>query len=331
MIRIGINGIGRIGKSVFRAAIDRKNIEIVLINDLCNINSIANYLKYDSVHGTLKKEIKVTDNYLIIDNKKIIIENEKNPQNINWRNANIDIVIESTGLFLNSKLAKMHIHAGARKVIISAPTKDETPMFVMGVNHNEYHKNMHIISNASCTTNCLAPIVKVIHDKFVITEGLMSTVHATTNSQSSLDRISDSNNRLNRSSLMNIIPHSTGAAIALGRIIPNLNNKITGISFRIPTANVSLLDFNFKTKNKTSYEEIKIAIKKASETYLKNIVRYSEENIVSQDILGDKNSSIFDSKAGMSLNECFFKVIAWYDNEVGYANKLLDLAQYIDN
>ncbi|UOF94361.1 MAG: type I glyceraldehyde-3-phosphate dehydrogenase [Bacteroides sp.] len=329
MLKIGINGIGRIGKAVFREIIDnRHDVTIVGINDLYNVEDILYYLKYDSIYGKLNHNISVENNYLLVNNHKIRVTNKKNPQNINWKDVDASVIIESTGMFLTKQLSELHIKSGAKKVIMSAPSKDNTPMFVMGVNHDDYNLKYDIISNASCTTNCIAPIAKVIHDNFIIKEGLMSTVHASTNTQNLLDVLSKKS-RLNRSSLLNIIPHSTGAAIALGKVIPELSNKITGISFRVPIGNVSLLDFNIKTEKSTSYDEIKYKIKDASKSYLHNILSYVEDSIVSQDILKDPRISIFDANAGMQLNKNFFKIIAWYDNEYGYANKLIDLGLYI--
>ena len=327
-IRIGINGFGRIGRLVFRAAIKQDDIIIVGINDLLDVNHLAYLLKYDSVHGNFEGSIKVEQNDLVVDGKKIKISAERDPSAIGWGSMNTDIVAECTGIFTTLEKAKLHIDGGAKKVVISAPSAD-APMFVMGVNHHEVRNDQIIVSNASCTTNCLAPISKVLNDNFGIKEGLMTTVHATTATQFTVDGPSKKDYRGGRSSLLNIIPASTGAAKAVTKVIPSLEGKLTGMAFRVPTANVSVVDLTVSLINSTSYDEIKTVMKKHSETDLKNILGYTDEPVVSQDFIGDTRTSIFDANAGMELNSGFFKVISWYDNECGYSNKLIDLAKHI--
>ena len=328
-IRIGINGFGRIGRLVFRAAIKQDDITIVGINDLLDVNHLAYLLKYDSVHGNFEGSIKVEQNDLVVDGKKIRISAERDPSAIGWGSMNTDIVAECTGIFTTLEKAKLHIDGGAKKVVISAPSAD-APMFVMGVNHHEVRNDQIIVSNASCTTNCLAPISKVLNDNFGIKEGLMTTVHATTATQFTVDGPSKKDYRGGRSSLLNIIPASTGAAKAVTKVIPSLEGKLTGMAFRVPTANVSVVDLTVSLINSTSYDEIKAVMKRHSETDLKNILGYTDEPVVSQDFIGDTRTSIFDANAGMELNSGFFKVISWYDNECGYSNKLIDLAKHIN-
>ena len=328
-IRIGINGFGRIGRLVFRAAIKQDDITIVGINDLLDVNHLAYLLKYDSVHGNFEGSIKVEQNDLVVDGKKIKISAERDPSAIGWGSMNTDIVAECTGIFTTLEKAKLHIDGGAKKVVISAPSAD-APMFVMGVNHHEVRNDQIIVSNASCTTNCLAPISKVLNDNFGIKEGLMTTVHATTATQFTVDGPSKKDYRGGRSSLLNIIPASTGAAKAVTKVIPSLEGKLTGMAFRVPTANVSVVDLTVSLMNSTSYNEIKAVMKKHSETDLKNILGYTDEPVVSQDFIGDVRTSIFDANAGMELNSGFFKIISWYDNECGYSNKLIDLAKHIN-
>ncbi len=328
-IRIGINGFGRIGRLVFRAAIKQDDVNIVGINDLLDVNHLAYLLKYDSVHGNFEGSIKVEQNDLVVDGKKIKISAERDPSVIGWGSLNTDVVAECTGIFTTLEKAKLHIDGGAKKVVVSAPSAD-APMFVMGVNHNEVKDDQLIVSNASCTTNCLAPISKVLNDNFGIKEGLMTTVHATTATQFTVDGPSKKDFRGGRSSLLNIIPASTGAAKAVTKVIPSLEGKLTGMAFRVPTANVSVVDLTVSLINRTSYDEIKAVMKKHSETDLKNILGYTDEPVVSQDFIGDTRTSIFDANAGMELNSGFFKVISWYDNECGYSNKLIDLAKHIN-
>ena len=327
-IRIGINGFGRIGRLVFRAAMKQDDVIIVGINDLLDVNHLAYLLKYDSVHGNYEGTIKVEQNDLVVDGKKIKISAERDPQSIGWGSLNTDVVAECTGIFTTLEKANLHIDGGAKKVVISAPSAD-APMFVMGVNHNEVKSSDLIVSNASCTTNCLAPIAKVLNDNFIIEEGLMTTVHAATATQFTVDGPSKKDFRGGRGSLLNIIPSSTGAAKAVTKVIPSLEGKLTGMAFRIPTANVSVVDLTVRVNKKTSYENIKEVMKNASENELSGILGYCDDLVVSQDFIGDKRTSIFDAKAGMELNPNFFKIISWYDNECGYSNKLLDLSKYI--
>ena len=328
-IRIGINGFGRIGRLVFRAAMKHDDVIIVGINDLLDVNHLAYLLKYDSVHGNYQGTIKVEQNDLVVDGKKIKISAERDPLSIGWGLLNTDVVAECTGIFTTLEKANLHIDGGAKKVVISAPSAD-APMFVMGVNHHEVDKDEIIVSNASCTTNCLAPISKVLNDNFGIKEGLMTTVHATTATQFTVDGPSKKDYRGGRSSLLNIIPASTGAAKAVTKVIPSLEGKLTGMAFRVPTANVSVVDLTVSLMKETSYEEIKTVMKRHSQTDLKNILGYTEEPVVSQDFVGDIRTSIFDANAGMQLNSSFFKIISWYDNECGYSNKLIDLAKHIN-
>ena len=327
-INIGINGFGRIGRLVFRSAINNDDFNIISINDLLDINHLAYLLKYDSVHGTFDGSVEVSEGKLIVNGNTVKITAEKDPNNIDWSGMNVDIVAECTGIFTSIEKASYHLNSGAKKVVISAPSPD-APMFVMGVNHKEAKSNDLIVSNASCTTNCLAPIAKVLDDNFVIKEGLMTTVHAATATQFTVDGPSKKDFRGGRSSLLNIIPSSTGAAKAVTKVIPSLAGKLTGMAFRIPTANVSVVDLTVRVNKETSYEEIKKVMKSASENDLKGILGYCDDLVVSQDFIGDKRTSIFDANAGMELNSKFFKIISWYDNECGYSNKLLDLSKHI--
>lgn len=324
-IKVGINGFGRIGRLVFRAMAERDNIEVVGINDLISAEYMAYMLKYDSVHGAFKGEVSTEGNDLVVNGKKIRVTAEKDPANLKWNEIGAEYIVESTGLFLDKESASKHLQAGAKKVVLSAPSKDDTPMFVMGVNHIELSADTHIFSNASCTTNCLAPVAKVLHDNFGILEGLMTTVHATTATQKTVDGPSVKDWRGGRSALNNIIPSSTGAAKAVGKVIPSLNGKLTGMSFRVPTADVSVVDLTVRLEKETSYEEICSAMEKASKGELKGILGYTEDAVVSQDFVGDKRTSIFDKDAGIMLSPTFVKVVSWYDNEMGYSNKLTDL------
>ena len=327
-IKIGINGFGRIGRLVFRSAIENDDFEVICVNDLLEVEHLAYLLKYDSVHGTFNGSVEIVNGNLIVNGKTITVSSEKNPELIKWGDMSVDVVAECTGLFTTKEKASLHINGGCKKVVISAPSSD-VPMFVMGVNHNNVNRNDLVVSNASCTTNCLAPIAKVLNDNFLIEEGLMTTVHAVTATQFTVDGPSKKDYRGGRSSLLNIIPSSTGAAKAVTKVIPSLEGKLTGMAFRIPTANVSVVDLTVRLKKDTSYEEIKKVMLQASKNELKGILGYCDEPVVSQDFIGDKRTSIFDASAGMELNSNFFKIISWYDNECGYSNKLLDLAKHI--
>lgn len=327
MTKVGINGFGRIGRLAFRAAVNRKDIEIVGINDLVPPDYMAYMLKYDSTHGQFDGTVEVKDGNLIVNGKKIRVTAERDPANLKWAEVGAEIIIESTGLFLTQADAQKHIDAGAKKVVLSAPAKDDTPTFVMGVNHKLLNASHTIVSNASCTTNCLAPIAKVLNDNFGIAEGLMSTVHAVTATQKTVDSPSAKDWRGGRGAYQNIIPSSTGAAKAVALVIPELKGKLTGMSFRVPVADVSVVDLTVKLAKPASYEQIKAAMKAASEGELKGILGYTEDDVVSQDFLGDARTSIFDAKAGIALNDSFVKVVSWYDNEWGYSNKLIDLLQ----
>jgi glyceraldehyde 3-phosphate dehydrogenase len=329
-MKVGINGFGRIGRLVFRAAINNPKVEIVGINDLIDVDYMAYMLKYDSTHGIFKGEISVDGGMLVVNGKKIRVTAEKDPANLKWDEIGAEYVVESTGLFLEKAKAEGHIKAGAKRVIMSAPAKDDTPTFVMGVNHAKYTADMSVVSNASCTTNCLAPVAKVLNDNFVITEGLMTTVHAVTATQKTVDGPSVKDWRGGRGAYQNIIPSSTGAAKAVGLVIPELKGKLTGMSFRVPTPNVSVVDLTCRLEKPASYEDIKAAMKKASEGELKGILGYTEDAVVSNDFLGDARTSIFDADAGISLNPHFVKVVSWYDNEWGYSNKLVDLICHMD-
>ena len=328
MINIGINGFGRIGRNVFRAITNNSKVRVVAINDLISSDYMAYMLKYDSTHGIYPKKIESTEDYLIIDEEKIRVFKEMDPAQIEWGSQDVEVVIESTGLFTQKEKAALHLKRGAKKVIISAPSPD-APMFVMGVNHQEYKPEIQVISNASCTTNCLAPLAKIINDNFGILEGLMTTVHAVTATQKTVDGPSKKDWRGGRGSLQNIIPSSTGAAKAVGKVIPALNGKLTGMSFRIPVANVSVVDLTVRIKDSASYDEIKSIIKKTSENELKGILAYTEDKLVSSDFLQNTNSSIFDADAGITLNDNFHKLVTWYDNEWGYSHRLVDLAEHI--
>lgn len=329
-IKVGINGFGRIGRLAFRAAMQRKDIEIVGINDLIDVEYMSYMLRYDTVHGKFNGTVEVKDGKLVVNGKAIRVTAEKDPSNLKWNEVGAEYVIESTGLFLDKAKAEAHIKAGAKRVIISAPSKDDTPMFVYGVNHKTYTKDMTIISNASCTTNCLAPITKVLHDNFGVVEGLMTTVHATTATQKTVDGVSAKDWRGGRAASGNIIPSSTGAAKAVTKVIPALKGKLTGMAFRVPTLNVSVVDLTCRLEKSTDYEAIKAAMKAASEGEMKGILGYTEDDVVSSDFIGDSRTSIFDAKAGIMLNPNFVKVISWYDNEWGYSCKLLDMIAYMD-
>ena len=329
-IKVGINGFGRIGRLVFRVAQTRDDIVVVGINDLIDVDYMAYMLKYDTVHGKFNGTVEVKDGKLVVNGNAIRVTAEKDPANLKWNEVGAEYVVESTGLFLTKEKAQAHITAGAKKVIMSAPSKDDTPMFVYGVNQNKY-KGETIISNASCTTNCLAPIVKVLNDNFGIIEGLMTTVHATTATQKTVDGPSMKDWRGGRAAAANIIPSSTGAAKAVGKVIPEMNGKLTGMSFRVPTVDVSVVDLTCRLEKACTYEDIKAAMKKASEGELKGILGYTEDKVVSSDFLTDPRTSIFDADGGIQLNEHFVKVISWYDNEWGYSNKLLEMLVYTAN
>ena len=329
-IKVGINGFGRIGRLAFRASIQRNDIEVVGINDLIDVEYMAYMLRYDTIHGGFKGTVEVRDGKLVVNGHAIRVTSEKDPANLKWNEIGADYVIESTGLFLSRDKAEGHLKAGAKRIIMSAPSKDDTPMFVYGVNHKTYKKEMDMISNASCTTNCLAPVTKVLHDNFGIAEGLMTTVHSTTATQKTVDGPSAKDWRGGRAAAGNIIPSSTGAAKAVTKVIPELKGKLTGMSFRVPTLNVSVVDLTCRLEKATDYDAIKAAMKKASETDLKGILGYTEDEVVSSDFIGDPRTSVFDAKAGIMLNANFVKVIAWYDNEWGYSCKLLDMIAYMD-
>ena len=327
-MKIGINGFGRIGRLACRVAAERNDIEIVGINDLMDVDYIAYLLNYDSTHGLFKGEVEVVNGQLVINGKTVRVTAERDPEQLKWGELGTDVVLECTGLFLTQADAQKHITAGAKKVVISAPAKDDTPTFVMGVNHKSLRADQKIISNASCTTNCLAPIAKVLNDEFGILEGLMSTIHAVTATQKTVDGPSAKDWRGGRGAYQNIIPSSTGAAKAVALVIPELKGKLTGMSFRVPVADVSVVDLTVRLAKPASYDTIKAAMKAAANGELKGILGYTEDEVVSQDFLGDARTSIFDAKAGISLNDNFVKVVSWYDNEWGYSNKLVDLAQY---
>jgi glyceraldehyde 3-phosphate dehydrogenase len=328
-MKIGINGFGRIGRLAFRAASLRNDIEVVGINDLVEPDYMAYMLRYDSTHGKFEGTIEVKDGNLVVNGKTIRVTAEKDPANLKWDEVGAEVVIESTGLFLTQDTAGKHIQAGAKKVVMSAPAKDDTPTFVMGVNHKELRADQNIVSNASCTTNCLAPIAKVLNDKFGILEGLMSTIHAVTATQKTVDGPSAKDWRGGRGAYQNIIPSSTGAAKAVALVIPALKGKLTGMAFRVPVADVSVVDLTVKLEKSASYEDIKTAMKEASEGELKGILGYTEDEVVSADFIGETRTSVFDAKAGIALNDNFVKVVSWYDNEWGYSNKIIDLVQLI--
>lgn len=328
MIKIGINGFGRIGRLVLRIAEQRNDIQVVAVNDLLDVNHLAYLLKYDSVHGRFNGEVSANEGNLVVNEKSIRVTAERNPENLKWNEAGADIIIECTGFFTLRDDAYKHIKAGAKKVVISAPSKD-APMFVMGVNHQNAKQEDIIVSNASCTTNCLAPLAKIIHDAFGIVEGLMTTVHATTASQLTVDGPSRKDFRAGRSALLNIIPASTGAAKAVTKVIPDLKGKLTGMAFRVPTADVSVVDLTVRTEKGASFEEIKTVIKNAANGAYKGLVAYTDEAVVSQDFVSDEHICTFDAEASIALNDNFFKLVAWYDNEYGYSSKLVDLSEYI--
>ena len=324
-IKVGINGFGRIGRLVFRAAMTRNDIEVVGINDLIDVDYMVYMLKYDTMHGRFNGTVEAKDGKLIVNGQAIRVTAEKDPANLKWNEVGAEYVVESTGLFLTKEKAQAHIEAGAKYVVMSAPSKDDTPMFVCGVNDKTYVKGTQFVSNASCTTNCLAPIAKVLHDKFGIVEGLMTTVHSTTATQKTVDGPSMKDWRGGRAASGNIIPSSTGAAKAVGKVIPELNGKLTGMSMRVPTLDVSVVDLTVNLAKAATYDEICAAMKEASEGELKGILGYTEDAVVSSDFLGDVRTSIFDAKAGIQLTPTFVKVVSWYDNEIGYSNKVLDL------
>ena len=330
-VKVGINGFGRIGKLVFQAALEKGEVDVVAINDpFITADYMAYMVKFDTIHGRFNGEVKAEDNKLIVNGKTINVYNEMDPHNIPWGTEGVEYVLECSGVFTTLEKAQAHIDAGAKKVIISAPSKD-APMFVMGVNNDKYDPSMTIISNASCTTNCLAPLAKVINDNFGIKEGLMTTVHSTTATQKTVDGASKKDWRGGRAAAANIIQSSTGAAKAVGKVIPELNGKLTGMAFRVPTIDVSVVDLTCNLEKTATYEEICQAVKKASENELKGILEYVDEDVVSSDFIHDPHTSIFDSKAGIQLTDNFVKLVAWYDNEWGYSNKLVDLAIYISN
>jgi glyceraldehyde 3-phosphate dehydrogenase len=327
-VKLGINGFGRIGRIVFRETYNRDNVEVVAINDLLDVDHLAYLLKYDSVHGRFNGTVEIENGHLVVNGKTIRVTAERDPLNLAWDAVDTDVVAECTGIFTTLEKADLHIQGGAKKVIISAPSAD-APMFVMGVNHEKATAADKIVSNASCTTNCLAPLAKVINDHFGIVEGLMTTIHATTATQLTVDGPSRKDFRGGRAALLNIIPASTGAAKAVGKVIPELNGKLTGMSMRVPTADVSVVDLTVKVAKETSYEEIMQVLKTTSETTMKGILGFTEDDVVSQDFISDKRTSIVDAKAGIGLNSTFFKIVSWYDNEYGYSSKLVDLAVHI--
>ena len=329
-LKLGINGFGRIGRIVFRATVKRDDVDVVAINDLLDVEHLAYLLKYDSVHGNFDGTVEVKDGHLVVDGKTVRVTAERDPKNLKWDEVGATVVADCTGIFTTLETANYHIIAGAKKVVISAPSKD-APMFVMGVNDNELTSDHNIVSNASCTTNCLAPMAKIVDDNFGLEEALMTTIHASTATQLTVDGPSKKNYRMGRSAILNIIPSSTGAAVAVGKVIPKLNGKLTGMAFRVPTADVSVVDLTVRTKKETSLEEIKAAFKKASEGSMKGVLGYTEDAVVSQDFVSDDRTSIFDADACIELNSKFFKLISWYDNEFGYSNKLVDLAQKVNS
>jgi glyceraldehyde 3-phosphate dehydrogenase len=329
-IKVGINGFGRIGRLAFRAAMKRDDMEIVGINDLIDLDYIAYMLQYDTVHGRFDGDVAIKGDKLVVNGQEIRVTAEPNPADLKWDQVGAEYVVECTGLFLTKEKVEGHIQAGAKRVVMSAPSKDDTPMFVMGVNHDSYTADMKFVSNASCTTNCLAPVAKVLNDEFGIVEGLMTTVHATTATQKTVDGPSKKDWRGGRAAAGNIIPSSTGAAKAVGKVIPELNGKLTGMAFRVPTLNVSVVDLTVRLDKPASYETVKAAMKSASEGSLKGILGYTEDSVVSSDFMTDERTSIFDAGAGISLNDNFVKVVSWYDNEWGYSNKILDLIAHMD-
>jgi len=327
-IKVGINGFGRIGRIFFRAAIEKGGVEIVGINDLLDAEYMSYMLRYDSTHGNFKGDVKVEGGNLVVNGKTIRCTSERDPANLKWNEVGADYVVESTGIFTTIEKAGLHLQAGAKKVVISAPSAD-APMFVMGVNHNSYTNDMNVVSNASCTTNCLSPIAKVLHDNWGIEEALMTTVHAATATQKTVDGPSMKDWRGGRGAYQNIIPSSTGAAKAVGKVIPELNGKLTGMAFRVPTPDVSVVDLTAKLSKPATYEEIKAAMKKASEGEMKGVLGYTDEAVVSMDFRGDERTSIFDADAGIQLSPQFVKVVSWYDNEYGYSTKVLELIQHM--
>jgi glyceraldehyde 3-phosphate dehydrogenase len=327
MIKIGINGFGRIGRLALRIAVERENVQVVAINDLLDVDYLAYMLKFDSVHGRFNGEVDVKEGKLFVNGKEIRVTSERNPENLKWNEVDAEYIVECTGIFKTLETAQGHITGGAKKVIISAPSAD-APMFVMGVNHTELKASDMIFSNASCTTNCLAPIAKVLHDNFEITDGLMTTIHATTATQKTVDSPSAKDWRSGRSALHNIIPSTTGAAKAVGKVIPSLNGKLTGMAFRVPTMDVSVVDLTVNIAKSATYEEVCSVMKHASENELKGILGYTEELVVSQDFVGETCTSVFDANAGIALTETFIKVVSWYDNEYGYSSKIIDLLEY---
>ena len=329
-IKIGINGFGRIGRIVFRAAQQRNDIEVVGINDLIDVDYMAYMLKYDSTHGRFNGTVEVKDGQLVVNGKAIRVTAERDPANLKWNEIGVDVAVEATGLFLDDETARKHITAGAKKVVLTGPSKDNTPMFVNGVNFDKY-AGQDIVSNASCTTNCLAPLAKVIHEKFGIKEGLMTTVHATTATQKTVDGPSAKDWRGGRGASQNIIPSSTGAAKAVGKVLPALNGKLTGMAFRVPTANVSVVDLTVNLEKPATYAEICAEIKRASENEMKGVLGYTEDAVVSTDFNGAVETSVFDAAAGIALTDTFVKLVSWYDNETGYSNKVLDLVSLVHN
>jgi len=330
-IKIGINGFGRIGRLVFRVAAANENIEVVGINDLIDVDYMAYMLKYDSTHGRFNGTVDVKDGALVVNGNTIRVTSERNPADLKWDAVGAEYVVESTGLFLTKETAKGHIDAGAKKVVMSAPSKDDTPMFVMGVNNTEYKNDMTYVSNASCTTNCLAPIAKVLNDNYGIVDGLMTTIHATTATQKTVDAPSMKDWRGGRGAGQNIIPSSTGAAKAVGKVIPSLNGKLTGMAFRVPTPDVSVVDLTVNLGKAVTYEEICAAMKTASETTMKGVLGYTEDAVVSNDFVGEAQTSVFDAKAGIALTDTFVKVVSWYDNEMGYSTKVVELIEYMNS
>ncbi|SHO58641.1 Glyceraldehyde-3-phosphate dehydrogenase A [Vibrio quintilis] len=328
MIKVGINGFGRIGRFVFRAALARDDIEVVAINDLIDVDYMAYMLKYDSTHGRFEGSVVVEGGQLVVNEQTIRVTAEKNPADLKWDDVGVEVVAEATGRFLTGDSARPHLKAGAKKVVLTGPSKDDTPMFVMGVNHQDY-AGQEIVSNASCTTNCLAPVAKVLHDHWGIESGLMTTIHATTATQNPVDGPAGKEWRIGRGAAQNVIPYSTGAAKAVGKVLPELNGKLTGTSFRVPVADVSVVDLTVNLKQAASYAEICTAMKAAAEGELAGILGYTEDAVVSQDFIGETRTSIFDAKAGMALTDKFVKLVAWYDNEIGYSNKVLDLIAHI--
>lgn len=329
-LKLGINGFGRIGRIAFRSTVKRDDVEVVAINDLLDVEHLAYLLKYDSVHGNFDGTVDVSDGQLIVNGKTIRVTAERDPKNLKWDEVGVDVVADCTGIFTTLETAGYHLEAGAKKVVISAPSKD-APMFVMGVNDNELTRDHNVVSNASCTTNCLAPIAKIVDDHFGIEEALMTTIHASTATQLTVDGPSRKNYRLGRSAIMNIIPSTTGAAKAVGKVIPKLDGKLTGMAFRVPTADVSVVDLTVRTKTETSLEAIKKAFKEASENAMKGVLGYTEDAVVSQDFVSDPRTSIFDADACIELNSKFFKLVSWYDNEFGYSTKLIDLAVKVNS